>query len=76
MTLYVEFIQVQYIDLSEIIQVVKAGIVVISVHLKISTLVVISHVLSAKDHFRWYDFFLQLSRATCMRNDFTTDRVL
>ena len=35
----------QYIELSEISQFVKATIIVISVHLKISTLLVVSHVL-------------------------------
>ena len=38
--LFVEFKRVQYIGLSEIIQFVKASIIVISVHLKISTLFV------------------------------------
>ena len=42
------FSQVQYIDLSEIVQFVKAGIIFITVHLRLSTLVVISHVLVAK----------------------------
>ena len=53
MTLYAEFAQVQYIDLSDIVQFGKAGIIVISVHLKISTLCVISHVLSAKMSPEW-----------------------
>ena len=53
MTSHAEFTQVQYIDLSEIIQFVKAGIIVITVHLKISTLFVISHVLSAKVSPEW-----------------------
>ena len=38
----------QYIDVSEIVQFVKAAIMVISVHLKISPFFVVSHVLSAK----------------------------
>ena len=38
--LFVEFKRVQYIGLSEIIQSVKASIIVISVHLKISPLFV------------------------------------
>ena len=38
----------QYIDVSEIVQFVKAAIMFISVHLKISTFFVVSHVLSAK----------------------------
>ena len=37
-----------YINLSEIVQFLKAPIIVISVLLKISTLFVVSHVLSAK----------------------------
>ena len=37
----------QYIDASDIVQFVKAAIMVISVHLKISTFFVVSHVLSA-----------------------------
>ena len=53
MTLNAEFTQVQYIDLSEIVQFVKAGIILITVHLKISTLSVISHVLSAKVSPEW-----------------------
>ena len=52
-TLYVEFTQVQYIDASEIVQFVKAAIMVISVHLKISTFFVVSHVLSAKVSPEW-----------------------
>ena len=46
--LFVEFTQVQYHYMSEIVQFVKASIIVISVHLKISTLFVISHFLNAK----------------------------
>ena len=37
-----------YINLSEIVQFLKAPIIVISVLLKMSTLFVVSHVLSAK----------------------------
>ena len=47
------FSQVQYIDLSGIVQFVKAGITVITVHLKLSTLFVISHVLGAKVFPEW-----------------------
>ena len=43
----------QYIDASEIVQFVKAAIMVISVHLKISTFFVVSHVLSAKVSPEW-----------------------
>ena len=37
-----------YINLSKIVQFLKAPIIVISVQLKMSTLFVVSHVLSAK----------------------------
>ena len=47
------FSQVQYIDLSEIVQFVEADIIVITVHLKLSTLFVISHVLGAKVSPEW-----------------------
>ena len=47
------FTRVHYIDLSEIIRFVKAAIIVISVHLKISTLFVVRHVLSAKVSPEW-----------------------
>ena len=47
------FSQVQYIDLSEIVQFVKAGIIVITVHLKLSTVFVISHILGAKVSAEW-----------------------
>ena len=43
----------QYIDVNEIVQFVKAAIMVISVHLKISTFFVVSHVLSAKVSPEW-----------------------
>ena len=43
----------QHIDTSEIVQFVKAAIMVISVHLKISTFFVVSHVLSAKVSPEW-----------------------
>ena len=44
----------QYIYLSEIVQFVKAGIIVIiTVHLKLSTLFVISNVLGAKVSPEW-----------------------
>ena len=44
------FLQVQYINLSEIIivHVVKGAIIVISEHFNLSTLLVVSHVLSTK----------------------------
>ena len=43
----------RYIDLSKIVQLVKASIVVISIHLKISTLFVVSHFLIAKVSPEW-----------------------
>ena len=46
--LYVEFTQVHYIDFSEIVQLVKASIIVITVHFEISTLFVVSHFSSFK----------------------------
>jgi len=46
--LYVEFPQVLYIDLSEIVQFVIADIIAISVHLSGINPFVISHVLSTK----------------------------
>ena len=46
--LYVEFPQVLYIDLSEIVQFVKADISVLSVHLRVINPFVVSHVLSTK----------------------------
>ena len=46
--LYVEFPQVLYIDLIEIVQFVKADIIAISVHLSVINPFVVSHVLSAK----------------------------
>ena len=46
--LYVEFPQVLYIDLSEIVQFVKADISVFSVHLRVINPFVVSHVLSTK----------------------------
>ena len=45
--------KLQYIDVSEIVQFVKAAIISISVHLKISTFFVVSHVLSAKVSPEW-----------------------
>ena len=42
-----------YINLSEIVQFSKAPIILISVHLKISTLCVVSHVLSVKVSPEW-----------------------
>ena len=52
-TLYVEFTQVQYFDFSDIVQFVKASIIVIRVHLKISTLFMVSHFFSAKVSPEW-----------------------
>ena len=43
----------QHIDLSEIVQFVKAGIIVITEHLKLSTVFVISLVLGAKVSPEW-----------------------
>ena len=43
-----EFPQVQYIDLSELIHVLKAVTVVTSEHLNLSTIFVVSHSLIAK----------------------------
>ena len=43
----------RYIDLNKIVQLVKASIVVISIHLKISTLFVVSHFLIAKVSPEW-----------------------
>ena len=48
MTLYVQFTQVQCIDLSEIVQFMKAISFVTSVQQKKSTLIVVRHFLSAK----------------------------
>ena len=47
------FQQVQYIDLSEIVDVVKALIIVISVNINLTTLFVVSHVLSTKVSPEW-----------------------
>jgi len=47
-TLYVEFTQEHYIDFSEIVQLVKAAIIVITVHFEISTLFVARHFSSFK----------------------------
>ena len=41
------------LSLSEVVQFVKADIIVISVHLKLSNLFVISHVSSAKVSSEW-----------------------
>ena len=43
----------QCIDLSEIVHVVKDDVIVISVHLKLLTLFVVSHFLSAKVTPEW-----------------------
>ena len=43
-----EFPYLQYIDLSQIVHVVEAIIIVIRVHWNLSTVFVVSHVLSAK----------------------------
>ena len=41
--LYVEFTPEHYVDVGEIVQLVKASIIVITVHFEISTLFVVSH---------------------------------
>ena len=43
-----EFTQVHYIDFGAIVQLVKVSIIVLSVHLEISTLFVVSHFSSFK----------------------------
>ena len=48
-----EFPYFQYIDLSEIVHVVEAIIIVIRVHWNLSTVFVVSHVLSAKVSPEW-----------------------
>ena len=45
--MYVEVPQVQYIKFSEVVHVVKVVVIVISVHLNLSTLFVVSHIWSA-----------------------------
>ena len=52
-TLYVKFTQVQYIDLSLIVQFMKAISMVTSVQLKKSTLILVRHFLSAKVSPEW-----------------------
>ena len=47
------FLQVQYIDLSEIVHVVKALIIVISVNFDLSILFVVSCILSTKVSPEW-----------------------
>ena len=47
LSLRLHMTSVDYIKLSEIVQFLKASIIVISVLLKLSTLFVVSHVLSA-----------------------------
>ena len=51
--LCVEFPQEQYIDLSEIVHVMKAVAIVSSVHLKLSTIFVVSHFFSATVSPEW-----------------------
>ena len=51
--LCVEFPLVQYIDLSEIVHVMKAVAIVSSVHLKLSMIIVVSHFFSAKVSPEW-----------------------
>ena len=48
-----EFPYLQYIDLSEIVHVVEAIIIVIRVHWNLSTVFVVSHVLSVKVSPEW-----------------------
>ena len=51
--LCVEIQQAQYIDLSEIVHVLKAVAIVTSEHLNLSTVFVVSHLLSAKMSPQW-----------------------
>ena len=51
--LCIELPRVHYIDLSEIVHVVKNGIIVTSVHPKLSTSFVVRHVLSGKVSSKW-----------------------
>ena len=51
--LCVKFPQVQYIDFSEIVHVLKAVAVLTSEHLKLSTVFVVIHLLSAKVTPEW-----------------------
>ena len=46
--LYVEFTPEHHVNVGEIVQLVKASIIVITVHFEISTLFVVSHFLSFK----------------------------
>ena len=46
--LCVEFPQVSYIDFSQIVHVLKGVAIVISIHLNLSMILVVSHFLSAK----------------------------
>ena len=46
--LYVEFTPEHYVDFGEIVQLVKASIIVITVRFEISTLFVVSHFSSFK----------------------------
>lgn len=48
-----EFPYLQYIDLSQIVHVVEAIIIVIRVHWNLSTVFVVSHVLSTKVSPEW-----------------------
>ena len=53
-TMYcIEFPQVQYINLSEIVHVLKAVAIVTRVHLNISVIFVVSHFLSAQVTPEW-----------------------
>ena len=51
--LCIELPQVQYIDLSEIVHVVKNDIILTSVHLKLLAFFVARHVLSGKVSPKW-----------------------
>ena len=51
--LCIELPQVQYIDLSEVVHVVKNDIIVTSVRPKLSTFFVVRHVLSDKVSPKW-----------------------
>ena len=51
--LCIELPQVQYIDLSEVVHVVKNDIILKSVHPKLSTFFAVCHVLSCKVSPKW-----------------------
>ena len=51
--LCVKFLQVEYLDFSETVYVLKAVAVLTSEHLKLSTVFVVNHLLSAKVTPEW-----------------------